>query len=209
MSNPSVFELNRAEINGTKITIEDNIGEAIHFHIGMIRFDLTIKEFNKITQELLEILNDQSNIPNFNLLLQNEFFLERIAKTIPYIEKVEEKEIDICELKYRYENLAGEVVEEKIFKTPIYRYFCGEKDIIKEYEIKRDIFTLKEEAIDKVMLYPNENIFIDENNFILDGYKTVCYFLAKDRLKMLKVKKIVFEKGIICQVILNKEKCKW
>ena len=48
MSNPAVFELNKTIIKNNIFTIEDNIGEAIHFHIGLVRFDLSIKEFNNI-----------------------------------------------------------------------------------------------------------------------------------------------------------------
>ena len=74
MSNPAVFELNKTIIKNNIFTIEDNIGEAIHFHIGLVRFDLSIKEFNNISSKLINILNEQLNIPSFDLNKQNEYF---------------------------------------------------------------------------------------------------------------------------------------
>ena len=114
MSNPAVFELNKTIIKNNIFTIEDNIGEAIHFHIGLVRFDLSIKEFNNISSKLINILNEQLNIPSFDLNKQNEYFLEKIASSIPYIENVEEDIVDINELKYCFENEDGKVIEENL-----------------------------------------------------------------------------------------------
>ena len=45
MSNPAVFKLAETVIGDQKIVIEDNIGESIHLHIGLVRIDMTVKEF--------------------------------------------------------------------------------------------------------------------------------------------------------------------
>ena len=91
MSNPAVFRLNKSNIRGNVISIEDNIGESIHIHMGLVRFDLTTEELNNITQTLLTVLNDQIAVEGFNLYEQNEYFLERIALGIPYIDSVEDE----------------------------------------------------------------------------------------------------------------------
>ena len=49
MSNPGVIELFGFEFRNNfgnhSFRVEDNIGEAIHFHFDNIRLDLTVKEF--------------------------------------------------------------------------------------------------------------------------------------------------------------------
>ena len=67
MSNPTVFELNKIMIRNNIFVIEDNIAESIHFHLGLVRFDLSIKEFNDISTKFINILNEQLNINNFDL----------------------------------------------------------------------------------------------------------------------------------------------
>ena len=42
MSNPAVFRLNKVNIRNNFISIEDNIGESKQFHLGLVRFDLSI-----------------------------------------------------------------------------------------------------------------------------------------------------------------------
>jgi len=58
MSNPTVFELNKIMIRDNIFIIEDNIAESIHFHLGLVRFDLSIKEFNDISTKFINILNE-------------------------------------------------------------------------------------------------------------------------------------------------------
>ena len=194
MSNPAVFELNKTIIKNNIFTIEDNIGEAIHFHIGLVRFDLSIKEFNNISSKLINILNEQLNIPSFDLNKQNEYFLEKIASSIPYIENVEEDIVDINELKYCFENEDGKVIEE----------------IINKYELKRDIWSSKEELLESIKNNLNNDIYIDENNYILDAYKSLCFRLINDNsIKMIKVKRIIFAKNKVPHIILKLEKKEW
>ena len=210
MSNPAVFELNKTIIKNNIFTIEDNIGEAIHFHIGLVRFDLSIKEFNNISSKLINILNEQLNIPSFDLNKQNEYFLEKIASSIPYIENVEEDIVDINELKYCFENEDGKVIEENLRHSPIYKYYLGDKEIINKYELKRDIWSSKEELLESIKNNLNNDIYIDEHNYILDAYKSLCFRLINDNsIKMIKVKRIIFAKNKVPHIILKLEKKEW
>ena len=210
MSNPAVFELNKTIIKNNIFTIEDNIGEAIHFHIGLVRFDLSIKEFNNISSKLINILNEQLNIPSFDLNKQNEYFLEKIASSIPYIVNVMDEIVDINQLKYRFENLNKEIIDEKLISTPVYQYYLGNKEIISNYELKRDIWQSKEELLESIKSNATTDIYIDENDYILDGYKTLCFSLTnKNYEKLIKVKRIIFAKNKIPNIILKLEKKEW
>lgn len=210
MSNPTVFELNKIMIRNNIFVIEDNIAESIHFHLGLVRFDLSIKEFNDISTKFINILNEQLNINNFDLNKQNEYFLEKIASSIPYIVNVMDEIVDINQLKYRFENLNKEIIDEKLISTPVYQYYLGNKEIISNYELKRDIWQSKEELLESIKSNATTDIYIDENNYILDGYKTLCFSLTnKNYEKLIKVKRVIFAKNKIPNIILKLEKKEW
>ena len=209
MSNPAVFRLNKSNIRGNIISIEDNIGESIHIHMGLVRFDLTIKELEDVTKTLLSVLNEQLSIEGFNLLEQSEYFLERIASGIPYIESVEEDYVSPNSLKYVYEDDNGETIEDYVINTPLYEYYCGMTGVVNDYEIKRDIWETKEEALERVRYGRNVNIFVNEHDLILDGYKSICAGLADGDLpQKIKVKRIRSSRDeLVC--VLAKEKREW
>lgn len=209
MSNPAVFRLNKANIRGNSISIEDNIGESIHFHLGLVRFDLSISEFNNITQILLSVLNEQLNVANFNLEEQDEYFLERIAPFIPYIIDVEDDVIKVEEIKCLYETEIDCVVEDRIINSPIFKYYLGDKAIITDYEIKTDIWKSKEEALDYVANNKNDEIYIDEQNRILDGYKSLCIGIISGEITQeVKVKRIICKDENLKRILM-KERREW
>ena len=161
-----------------------------------MRFDLTIEEFDDIASKLINVVNEQLNITEFDLLKQNEYFLQRIASSIPYITAVEDIEVNVDELKYRYETQDGNIKEDYIINTPVYQYYKGEKSIIEDYVFERDIWQSKEELMDQVKEERNNLIYIDENKVVLDGYKSICAGLAlSDIEEVIKVKKITMSKG--------------
>ena len=74
MSNPAVFELAQSIIANQKICIEDNIGESIHLHIGLVRIDMTVKEFQNLASTLQKVLNCVTSVGviiRFYLMYQN------------------------------------------------------------------------------------------------------------------------------------------
>lgn len=209
MSNPAVFKLNKTFIRDNVLQIEDNIGESIHFHIGLVRFDLTIDEFNNLADTFIDVLNTQVNIENFDLLKQNEYFLERIAPVIPYIVDVKEVNVKVNEMKYRYQTNEG-IREDYIINTPVYKYYMGEHSIIDEYVFDKEIWQSKEELLEQVKNNRNSVIYVDENNFILDGYKSICAGIAfSDIGEEIKVKQITFSKNKNIECVLIREIEKW
>lgn len=211
MSNPSVFMLNKSKIKDSKFCIEDNIGEAIHFHIGMVRFDLTVKEFLNISSTLLNVLEDLVNIKDFKLVEQDEIFLERIATSIPYIEEIKTRSVKISQLKYRYEDANGEITSAVVLDTPVYKYYQGEIKSLNDYDFEKDIWQTNEEILEYVKVHnSNTIIYVDENLYILDGYKSVCSLLMQhgDDYEV-NVKIISTSKGNEPKYVLNKEKKHW
>ena len=209
MSNPAVFKLNRTLIRDSVFQIEDNIGESIHFHIGLVRFDLSIEEFNKTTDKLLCVLNDQLMIPHFDLRYQDEYFLERIAESIPYILEIKEKTIKVSELRYRYQ-LDDEEIIAPLKETPIYEYFCGNHTIQQEYILDTEIWQSKEKLLENVINNRNREIYVDDELFVLDGYKSLCAGLAfLDISDEIQVKQIIFAKNHKPKWVLKREMEQW
>lgn len=210
MSNPAVFLLNSSMIRENKLMIEDNIGESIHFHIGLVRFDLTVKEFDDITLKLINVMNEQLNLKEFNLLEQNEYFLERIAPIIPYIVAVKDEKVDINTLKYRYETKDGKIQEAYIRDTPVYQFYSGNEKIICEYVFEREIWQSKKELMEQVKTKRNNVIYVDKDNFILDGYKSICAGIVfSDMEKVIDVKRLIISDEQEIKCILFREVKKW
>lgn len=44
----------KPDIASTKFEVEDNVGEGIHIHYRNLRFDMTIEEFEQLTEELVK-----------------------------------------------------------------------------------------------------------------------------------------------------------
>ena len=57
MSNPAVINLAETETDIGFFRIEDNIGESIHLHLGDFRYDLTIKEFLSLSDDLKNVID--------------------------------------------------------------------------------------------------------------------------------------------------------
>lgn len=210
MSNPAVFELNRSKIKDNIFIIEDNIGESIHFHIGMVRFDLSIKEFLDVSSTLLNVLENLVDVKDFILAKQDEFFLARIASSIPYIQRVEMTNVQINYLKYRYEADDGKIVEASILDTPAYRYYQGDVNSLDEYDFEKEIWQTNREILDYVKENNCTPIYVDENLYILDGYKSACALLKeKGEDYVVNVKMLMLLDGKAPQYILNKVKKPW
>lgn len=209
MSNPAVFKLNRTTIRDNVFQIEDNIGEAIHFHVGLVRFDLSIEEFDKTTEILMGVLNDQLMIKNFDLRCQNEYFLERIAESIPYIIEVKELTVRVSDLKYRYQSDKEELVS-SLSDTPIYKYYQGNHSIQNDYILDTEIWQSKELLLEEVEKNRNREIYVDDKLIVLDGYKSLCAGLAfSDIPEEIQVKQIVFAKGHRPKYVLKRETDQW
>jgi hypothetical protein len=89
MSNPSVILLAEKEISGQSFRIEDNIGEAIHIHLGAMRIDMSVDEFLDFAEQTETLINRLVAVEGFDvrdfdpiylfLGLKDFIGLERIA----------------------------------------------------------------------------------------------------------------------------------
>lgn len=179
MSNPAVFELATTEIAGQTVCIEDNIGESIHLHIGLVRLDLSVEEFQTAAVALKKVLNDLT--PNFFDAEQKDaYFIERIAVNLADILSVEQVVLPLAELKICFEGDTGEIFSARITDSPVFKYYSGEKINLELFENRGDIFQLNGERADKVLSavkskpLDNFEVCADADNRILDGYLTAA-----------------------------------
>lgn len=178
MSNPAVFELAQSVIDNQKICIEDNIGESIHLHIGLVRIDMTVNEFRTFSNTLKKVLNCVT--PQFfNVFKYDAYFLERIAKWIPNLLSIEKSSLRLAELKICYE-IDDEVnfLNCSINESPVFKYYNGENVDLERFVSEGDIFQSNRDRADKIFHQIKTNsakvfpICVDAHNRILDGYLT-------------------------------------
>ena len=102
MSNPGVIELLgfnfKNNLGSHNFRVEDNIGESIHFHFDNIRLDLTVKEFRKIADDLLDAINGIVNVKGFDAKKVDSRFLFEIAECLPYLREVRIEPIPVKNL---------------------------------------------------------------------------------------------------------------
>lgn len=92
MSNPGVIELSNLQFKdytgSHNFRVEDNIGEAIHFHLDNIRLDLTVNEFRTLADDMLDAITASVNVEGFDARKQDPLFLFDTAEYLPYLREV-------------------------------------------------------------------------------------------------------------------------
>ena len=102
MSNPGVIELfgfsykNNSSVHSFRV--EDNIGEAIHFHFDNIRLDLTVKEFRTLADDILDAITAAVNVKGFDARKQDPLFLFQTAEWLPYLREVKIEYIPVKDI---------------------------------------------------------------------------------------------------------------
>lgn len=92
MSNPGVIQLFGFgyKVNDVphSFRVEDNIGEAIHFHFDNMRLDLTVKEFREFADDMLDAITAAVNAKGFDARKQDLESLFRHADQLPFLREV-------------------------------------------------------------------------------------------------------------------------
>ncbi len=102
MSNPGVITLLNLSFNDEygihSFRVEDNIGEAIHFHLDNFRIDLTVKEFRNFADDMLDAINAVADVKGFDARKCDPLFLFEIAELLPYLQAVQIEYMPVKEL---------------------------------------------------------------------------------------------------------------
>lgn len=186
MSNPSVFELLNETINGNNVTIEDNIGEAIHVHFGNLRLDLTVQEFFNIAEQLKEVLREIVILPNDDIANYDYNFVLKYYDCWRYITKIQNCMINTQTLKICCADEGNIKKYVPIKESVYYNYYLSGNTIVDTYENENFIFERNSERADYILNIIKkssldsfkEPIVIDSDGIVLDGEKRIsalCY----------------------------------
>ena len=231
MSNPAVYVLGETEINGNKIRIEDNLGEAIHVHIGNFRISLSISEFNEIVNQFELATNTLLGLKglSLNMFDKNALdwdWLHRYEK----IEKIELVNVKIKDLLTKNESSVSSEIQEivSVSKSRQYKALCHDCTELERYVERNNPGRSNLERLDSVLHcikkngypYDNKYILVNQYNQIYDGdHRAACLLKLLGEETSIPVCKITFsgEKSIEEQcnliekskdVFLEKEKVK-
>lgn len=196
MGNPAVFELVKTKIASQPMCIEDNIGEAIHLHIGSIRLDMTVDEFCDLTKKLTECFNIIVPCEGFNINDFDPFFIFRIAGNLPHLKNIRKKTETLKNLLINLENDDGVMSVVRIDESPLYKFLSGQINVLQQYENETYIFEDLKTRLDFIKKQMDTGnlanvIIINSRGYILDGYKRACFNYLKEQDRVVDV--VIFE----------------
>lgn len=194
MSNPAVMKLTSTRVCGRELKIEDNLGEAIHIHLGEIRVDLTVEEFKNLSDKAENVLDQMDSlIPSSKISWRdlNPIFLQNPKNTDilfrlnnVYITKIKLK--DILVDSYIKLPFVGKLpVYRSVRYSRIVKALNGIRKDNDDYIQLNELFMSNNERITdnlesiKKNGYPfNKNyIILNKQNMIIDGqHRAACLY---------------------------------
>lgn len=192
MSNPGVVTLTKTNVCWQELKIEDNLGEAIHIHLGQIRIDLTVKEFTDLAiavEKILDQMNELIPVDNVGWRDLNPIFLQNPKNTdiIFRLKKVYIAQIklkDILVDSYIHLPFVGNVFMYRSVKySRVMKALLGSNEDNDKYEQLNELFISNEQRVQqnlediKKNQYPvdNQYILLTADNMIIDGqHRSAC-----------------------------------
>lgn len=205
MSNPAVYLLASTTIQGKALRIEDNLGEAIHVHIGDLRVSLSIYEFENFCASVLEAAKYLFELKglDWDLVDLSSLDWEWLAD-YSQLKSMQVKEYKICEL-YTVRNLFNSVDLQQIVpvkKSIFYQALEGKHENLLKYKeinmYSQDNFNRLNGVLDLIKQYGypyNEKyIMVDSAGRIYDGdHRAACLCYLKGEEYKIPVLELAFD----------------
>lgn len=203
MSNPGVVTLSRKLLSdGQEFRVEDNIGEAIHFHYGDIRIDLTVSEFRSIVEIAKGTIEELVKAEGFVLGDFDPIFLDMFSDKLLEVEAVKNDVICLEDIEIIRKGAMGLPIVRKLKESHMYRALQGD---VKEYEEYAQENGWKETNLERLKRilesvsekgYPfmnNYMFFFNQQNCIRDGqHRASCLYHLYGN-KEVPIKRIYFK----------------
>ncbi|MCC8164131.1 MAG: hypothetical protein LIO86_13450 [Lachnospiraceae bacterium] len=171
MSNPGVITLTEKEISPTKsFRVEDNLGEAVHFHYNDIRIDLSIRELLYIADVCDDTIHDLVPAKNFRPDEFDNDFLNQISQYL----------IDLTEI--RSERVA---LDSLCFVTKNRLHLPVRKKLNRKYALK----LVAENSDSKTAFQP---ILFNDNPTVMYGISAVAAAYLKSSRGFIDVRRMYF-----------------
>lgn len=202
MSNPSVYLLGETKINNSIVRIEDNLGEAIHVHIGALRLSMTVAEFMLMSEQFQLAAEELLKLEGLSLGMfdVNSFDWDWIHR-YEEIEKIEFCNIKIGDLLTVTESKKFPDIQEivKVSRGRQYEALCGNYEFLRHYKEKNKYKVTNEERLDSILKtiknkgypYDNKYILVNQYNQIYDGdHRAACLLLLRGEDAVIPVIKM-------------------
>lgn len=196
MSNPGVIYLAKKQLtNGVEFRIEDNIGEAIHFHYGNeFRLDLTVNEFLSLEEVVDNSVNNLLATTGFNASNFDPIFLDMFSKDLIKLESVSFENIRLTNLRVQTKNRLGLPVIRPLNQSRVFKALSGVTRELKEYRQENFRGQSNLERVNSMKdylnntTYPFNNQYIvlfNNQNIIRDGqHRAACLLFLKGDLEI-------------------------
>lgn len=210
MSNPSVCFLSSVVIDGMNFRIEDNLGEAIHIHIGKLRITLSVKDYFIFAESVLRAAKELFHIRGVALEKLSAESLK--GEWLPYYDKIESVQVEYAELEslYMKESYVGNRAIKRIIslkESGYIKVLKGDRSDIEYYEEPGKLQPSRKQKLDFINQriekegYPwnDDLIFVNQEGYIYDGIKRAsCLYALYGGKKKIPVLRICYfgEKSI-------------
>lgn len=171
MSNPAVItlaEMKHGMAGFNRMQIEDNIGEAIHLHLGPFRMDLTIKEFRTLADGMRTALDATGRFAPYAVSQFDPLFLSECGPLLEHLTgiTIEECYIDELQCIVYLSRRFGFYKFTPVVKTPAYRFLDN-----------HDHSFLKYEQTSYLGINNNERLSDLRNNIKQNGYPSADNYI--------------------------------
>lgn len=204
MSNPAVINLAETETDIGLFRIEDNIGESIHLHLGEFRYDLTIKEFLSLSDDLGNVIDGFINVDGFSTSNYSMEFLSRWGKALPDLIRIEYDSIYLEDLIVDTVGFLGMTTRKPIQYSRIVKALNGNTSENDKRDERNFFGETNQQRLNKILEsikkdnYPKENQYIvlfNDSNIIMDGqHRAGCLYHLYGNIKV-PVIRMVFKNG--------------
>lgn len=220
MSNPAVYLLAEIKIRDKIIRIEDNLGESIHIHIGDFRFSISVMEFNKIVDSVLEAANQLLELKGLSMkdLDEDSMDWDWLSK-YDKIKRIEKKNICLKNLHtvgYKRNSKFVQIVP--VSESRFVKALNGDDRELWQWNetnmYGKDNGSRLEDVLNlvKTQGYPFENKLIMTNQYgqIYDGdHRAACLYYLKGGEFTIPVLELEFEDQLTVEEQKRNEKKKY
>lgn len=189
MSNPSVCFLSFTVINGMNVHIEDNLGEAIHIHIGKLRISLSVEDYFVFAESVMKAVKKLFQVRGIELATLDTESLKE--EWILYYDKIKSVQTDYAELESLY--MKESYIRNRAIKRIIplresgyIKVLNGDRSDIRYYDEPGKLQPSRKEKMNFIIQkikkdgYPwNDNlILVNQEGYIYDGIKRASCLYA-------------------------------
>lgn len=191
MSNPGVLYLSNVRLgNGVNFRVEDNIGEAIHFHYGdEWRIDLTVEEYFSLIPKIDVCIDELLRDTGFKMKLFDPIFLDMISSFLLDLESVHIENIKLSSLKVETKNAIGLPVMRSLSQSRVVKALEGKTKELEKYQQENYKGQTNIERVERMKKnisfngYPFDGKYIvvfNNQNVIKDGqHRAACLLYEK------------------------------